>query len=256
MDIYAPVLGGTANMSEGVVYRAQAGDWSRYEQVLEEGRSRLSANGTLLFSAEDLENCLMNAGFGQQFASIAHAKGFTTRWVFVQRDPFEYFESLYGELAKHQQIMRYDQMAKVILKHGYLISASSYFTWFFVFDYASAVKRFRASVSPDVSVFTYRDFISQAVGLPIFTMLGKASEYAALVQGMDLGRPNKRATPEVTELNYTANFLKLSEADFANPAVKAQVAYLTGRRLGLIERQRPRIIEAFQRRFATAPPAA
>jgi hypothetical protein len=55
-----------------------------------QGRFALPPDGVLLFSAEDLENCLVDADFGRQFMLRARAKGATSvRCVFVQRNEFE-----------------------------------------------------------------------------------------------------------------------------------------------------------------------
>ena len=118
--VYVPVVGGTANMGQGVVYKAQRGDWSGYDSVLDHARTALPPDGILLFSAEDLENCLFDTEFGKQFMIRARSKGVASiRWIFVQRNEFEYFESLYREMSRHQQVLQYDLMANEILDHGF-----------------------------------------------------------------------------------------------------------------------------------------
>ena len=258
LNIHVPVIDGFANMSASVVYKAQNGDWSPYERVLDQGLSSLPPNGTLLFSAEDLENCLVDLEFGRKFISIARSKGYSNaRWAFVQRNEFEYFESLYGELAKHKVLMRYDHMAEVILKDGFLCCASPKFRWIFVFDYIRAIRSFRESVCGDVSVFTFQDFIGQPVGRPILDLIGRGAEYAQRVGGEAPGLANVRLSPEDIELAYTAGFLKMSPADVTDPAHREQVAFIAARRSALVSEHRPRIRDAFGRRFntvaATAP---
>jgi hypothetical protein len=49
----------------------------------------------------------------------AEARGIASiHWVFVQRNEFEYFESRYGELCRHDQVLQYDLMAHERLSEG------------------------------------------------------------------------------------------------------------------------------------------
>lgn len=246
-DVFVPMVGGMANMGPGVIYPAQRGDWSPYEAVLKEAKSKLSPNGTLIFSAEDLENCLFDATFGRQFASLAATHGFhSTRWVFVQRNQFEYFESLYSELSKHGQVLRYDAMAFMILRDGLYTCSSPQFRWFYVFDYARATDRFRKAVTDSVVVLPFETFVAEPVGQPILELIGKAQDYAGLVRSSIVSRENVRLSPEAVERGYVANFLGpvTDGAQNAN-----HVDAIVAQRLKFIDGVRPEIQQAFGQRY-------
>lgn len=61
-------------MGQGVVYQAQRGDWSGYDSVFDRAQAALPPDGILLFSAADLENCLLDTDFGTQFMIRARSK--------------------------------------------------------------------------------------------------------------------------------------------------------------------------------------
>lgn len=253
-DVYVPVVNGTANMGRSVVYPAQRGDWSGYDRVLDEGRAALTSRGTLLFSAEDLENCLFDVEFGRQFMGRATARGVTSmHWVFVQRNEFEYFESLYGEMCKHGQVLQYDLMAHEILDHGFFSCATPRFRWYFTFRYEEALRRFRSHVCDRVTAFAFPDFTRPVVGAALFRLFGREREYCALhADGPQVPR-NVRMSEEDIERRYVATFLRLSDQDARNAETAAQIDALVSRRLEARLRSRPALAQLFERKMCTIP---
>jgi len=250
LDIFVPVVGGTANMGEGIVYRAQRGDWSTYEAVLKQAKSKLPRNGTVVFSAEDLENCLFDLNFGRQFNSIAKSHGFdSAKWIFVQRNQFDYFESIYGELSKHDQVLRYDRVANLILKDGFYACAASKFRWFFVFDYVRAIEGFKKAVTGNVVVVPFHNFLEEPIGLPVFELCGKAAEYAGVVQGSSVSKQNARLPPEEVERKYLENFFGRSFTGSLNSGNNTLLDVMVRQRLEIVASSRPKLRELFERRF-------
>ncbi len=255
--IHVPVVGGTANMGPSVVYPAQRGDWSGYEFVLDEARAALPPDGVLLVSAEDLENCLFDPEFGRQFMLRARAKGATSiRWVFVQRNEFEYFESLYAELSRHRQMLHYDLMADEILAHGFFSCATAQFRWFFEFRYADAVRRFQDRVCTDVSRLTFSEFLRDGIGSAVFGLIGRGDDYRATCSTVTVEPCNVRLTDDEVEQNYVATFLRLGESAPGDPGRSPQVAELVARRLELRAACRPGIRRRFDRELGSVPPTA
>lgn len=246
-DIYVPVAGGTANMGPSVVYPAQRGDWSGYEAVLDAARAALTPNGVLLVSAEDLENCLVDAEFGRQFMARARAKGCDSiHWVFVQRNEFEYFESLYAELSRHQQVLRYDQMAAEILEHGFFSCATPQFRWYFEFRYEDAVRRFRETVCDHVSRLTFSEFLRDGVGAAVFEQCGRGDDYRGLCPTVHLEPHNVRLADDRVERNYAATFLGLGDPGRDDAEHAPLIDTLVARRLDIRARCRSGIKARFE----------
>lgn len=256
-DIHVPVVGGTANMGPSVVHSAQRGDWSGFDVVLDEARTALTPDGVLLFSAEDLENCLVDVEFGRQFMARARAKGFTSiRWVFVQRNEFEYFESLYGELSKHQQVLQYDLLANEILEHGFFSCATPRFRWSFEFRYQRALSRFRDRVCDRVSRFTFPEFTRHGIGAVVFGLFGRDDVYRALCSQVTVEPQNVRLTDDEVERKYVATFLRLGEPGLSDDVALPHVDALVARRLELRARCRPAVRARFASELGSVPPSA
>lgn len=253
-DIHVPVVGGTANMGPSVVYPAQRGDWSGYDFVLDEARAALTPAGILLFSAEDLENCLRDTEFGRQFMLRARAKGATSiHWVFVQRNEFEYFESLYGELSRHRQVLQYDLMADEILEHGFFSCATSHFRWFFEFRYESALQRFRDRVCAQTSRLTFSEFTQDGVGSAVFGLFGREDDYRGLCSRVSIEPQNVRLADDEVERNYAATFLRLGEPGLGDAGQALRTDALVARRLEMRARCRPAIRRRFESEFGCVP---
>lgn len=254
-DVHVPVVNGTANMGHSVVYLAQRGDWSGYEHVLDQARTTLTPKGTLLFSAEDLENCLYDAEFGRQFMVRAAARGVTSiRWVFVLRNEFEYFESLYGELSKHDQVLQYDLMAHEILEHGFFSCATPRFRWYFAFRYREVLSRFQSQVCDRMTCFTFREFIRPVVGAVLFRLCGREREYSAWQADVPQAPRNVRMSDEDVERKYVATFLRLGGCDTRSAEWAERIDGLVARRLEARLRSRPAVFQRFGDTMCTVPP--
>lgn len=255
-DIHVPVVGGTANMGYAVVHPAQRGDWSGYEAILDEAKAVVTPGGILLVSAEDLENCLFDMAFGRQFMIRARAKGIASiRWVFVLRNEFEYFESLYGELSRHRQVLRYDLMAHEILDHGFVTCATPRFRWYFVFRYEAALRRFRNRVCGDASSLTFAEFTRDGIGATLFGLCGKADVYSSLGARVAAEPRNRRPTDEEVERAYVATFLGLGDSAAGSAEPSPALEPLVARRLESRSLCRPGIMRRFERELGAIPPS-
>ncbi|MFM8952357.1 MAG: hypothetical protein ACKOOF_04750 [Planctomycetaceae bacterium] len=251
-DVYVPVADGTANMGYHIVHPAQRGDWSGYDDVLDDAQAALTPDGILLVSAEDLENCLFDIEFGRHFMARAMAKGVASiRWVFVQRNAFEYFESLYGELSRHQQVLQYDLMADEILARGVFSCATPRFRWYFMFHYTNAVERFRKLVCADAIGMSFSEFTRDAVGAAVFRLFGREADYSSLHAQVHVEPQNVRLSPEEIERRYVATFLRSGEYGAASAErlqpEEAIVDSLVARRLDVRSQCRPAIMRRFER---------
>ena len=208
--IYFPTINGDGNMYLAC-YAAQKDDWSIFEKLLQHGINFLEGDGTILLSAEDLENALYDYEFAKKLSYLAELQGINSiKWVFVNRNQFDYFESLYAQLSKDGQILRYDIMAKHILKNGIFSCSIPRYRWHFIFDYNNYYTDFRENVSNNIEVYTMNSFVDEFIGAPILIPLGITAGLFSSKPDVKLIKENKRMSSNEVEARYICRMLGIS----------------------------------------------
>jgi hypothetical protein len=166
--------------------------------------------GITLISGEDFENFLVDINLASEFTKIALEVGFEElEWVVVQRNPFDYLQSLYAEMSKYKCILDYRTMAMSILRYGYVSVGTPNYNYHFVFEINKFAEIFKNYVSKKLIIIPFREFIEDFTGKVILSKLISDHSKKTLLEHSYTAesRANERASPEITELNYLANFL-------------------------------------------------
>lgn len=169
----------------------------------------------VLVSAEDFENALVETHLAGDFESLAYAAGFqSVDWLFVHRDPWRYFNSLYAELSKHGIPVSIRSAGKQVLRFGTLSVASARFQWKFVFDFARHFSHFWANIRGNAHGLTYQAFCQPRLGDPVFQIVFRDTPetWRALAPRMahPTGKRNASLGGFRVEFNYVANFFMIS----------------------------------------------
>ncbi|AIQ97821.1 hypothetical protein [Prochlorococcus sp. MIT 0801] len=167
---------------------------------------------SILISAEDFENILVDEYMANYFESISKEVGFSEiEWIFVKRNSFNYLKSLYSELSKYGLILEFYQLYKIIMTNGYYRVSNHWYSNIYIFDLINLIERFKRKHSSNISIIKFEDFISPYLG---FTILNKIIPVNKLNK-LDIGEEkiinaNKSLTIHEIEFNYLCNFLRLS----------------------------------------------
>lgn len=250
--VFTPVLNNDANMYQ-VIYKAQNGQWDPLRHILRILFKNVRRDGYVIFSAEDLENCLFDHQFALEIDKIARSEGFEEiKWVYVIRDQFSYFESLYAQLSKNGLLVRYDKMAESIIKNGVYISEIEAFKWYFVFDY-SLLEVFKKEVSRSVYVFNMQQFTSGFSGKILLDSLGVSSSSLASINSVleHNGKTvrNSRMSARDVERQYIARFFSLSATENNLRRHRHWVDELSVCRINFINGVREHYKRRFKERF-------
>ena len=190
---------------------------SEFRALVERGLAKISDHGVLLISSEDFEGILDNTNIAKRIEEILTEYGITQiYWVVVQREPYQYFESLYCELSKNKGIViGYRDMADAIIKTGLFRVSVQHISWAFVFDYHKFLATFQSSIRGTLCSCTMNQFIADtfpgAMLLDFCYTLTKNNKEAEKLNKQDLilteeiASANQRIEANDVELNYALN---------------------------------------------------
>ena len=98
-------------------------------------KKALNNSHTVLISAEDLENCLIDVNKGREIEKLAFSIGFTKiDWFFVQRNKIDYAKSIYAEMSKHNVFWDFELLVENIIKNEFIRLDSEFYDYYFVFN--------------------------------------------------------------------------------------------------------------------------
>lgn len=249
--IICPVINNNSCNLYLACYRAQQGDWSLFEKIFESATKKLSKDGVLLLSAEDFENGLLDKSFANSTEEKLKKFGFDRiEWVFVYRDQFDYFESLYSQLSKNGQLIDYSSMANEIIQLGYFTCRIPRFRWYFIFDYQRFYEGFRNSTDGKMTTLSYDKFCENFPGAEILRIAGLRKQEIEMLEKADSPKVNRRLREVDIERNYTRRFLGIERAKISEKMEKEVAAIAQFRN----ERKRQvatELKERFGQRFGT-----
>lgn len=162
-----------------------------------------------LISGEDFENFLIDNHLAKEFTHTAKEVGFKEiEWIVVHRDPFVYMQSIYSEMCKHNSVLDYITMGKLILDCGYVSVSTPLYNYHFVFKINKFAEIFKNNVSKNLQVIPFRQFIEDFPGKVILSKyLSDHSKESLLAYTHTKENLNQRLRPEDVEFRYIANFL-------------------------------------------------
>ena len=220
-------------------------------------RAYLNANkencDSVLISAEDLENILMDDCMANNIESIATEVGFDQiEWIFVKRSPFDYLKSLYSEISKYGLIIDFYQLYEIIMIHGYYNLSSRIYNYIYIFDLYNLVELFKRNHKSTITIFQFEDFKIPYLGFPIFNKLipnSKSTEFAFESTEEKNIIANKSLNNRQIEFNYLCNFLRLSPEIKSYEKNKYIFDILINHRQGNINKENEKIKEKINKKF-------
>ena len=142
-----------------LAWELQKHDPDELRSLLNNGKSVLKNDGTILISGEDFENCLVDHEMARTVERVAKEEDIDEiEWIFVHRRPFDYLKSLYAQLAEQGLLVKLCATASSILQDGYFKVSAPAFDYYFAFDYKKLFSAFRDSTGASIKVIDYKKF--------------------------------------------------------------------------------------------------
>lgn len=227
-----------------------------FEDILKEAKNSISSNGIILISAEDFENLLVEPVIIKNLLHRLSSNGiFDVRFVYVFRDQFQYFESLYSRLSigSWSNNYSYFDMGNIITNFKRFEVYDKRNKLFFVFDYNKAIENFRSIEEAKISCFEFSKFHQIFSGFQLLRLCNiDKSDILKMYQKVDQSkiRLNKSISLNQIEFNYVCRFLGLlpTEENFLNN--KEVFTALIRARVELRNKVRPDLKSAFREAFS------
>lgn len=224
-DIYFPKLSSNGN-GYPLAYQVVAGNFSMMKKVIQDASKKISQNGIILISAEDFENLLKDTNIAKCFTLFMKENfKIEIEWIFVYRNQFEYFESIYARLCDtaFPNILNYWHLAKFILNNGhfslntyadnYLMEAPQLH---FIFDYELFFKRFQSEIKGAINFLPFHEMHKSFSGAKILELCDvPIRDIKGLGTKIDNSkiRINKSVDDISIEYNYLAKFLNINPTE-------------------------------------------
>lgn len=238
------------------IYETFQGKYQRFSEFVKAAVRSAKAQSCeyILFSAEDLENVLLDHQLAVSLEGICKAHGINTCvWFFVIREEYEYFESLYSQLARDSQVIDYKVMGSFILANGHYSCLIPRFRWYFAFDYFVYFSSF-FNRGFSGGVVHYDDFVDDFPGAVLFRSVLEADQFVEFRRNL-ISRDvqlNKRDSREITEARYVARFLGLRPEELVDFDTNKVLSPLVSRRVQMRSTLGPFFERRFKDRFGSS----
>ena len=210
-----------------------------FEEILKEAKKSISSNGTILISAEDFENLLFEPIFIKNLLQRLSKNGiFGVRFVYVFRNQFQYFESLYSRLSIENWSNNYSyfDMGNIIINFKSFEVYDKRNKLFFAFDYNKAIENFRSIEEARMSCFEFNKFHKLFSGFELLRLCNiETADILDMYQNVDQSkiRLNNSISLDNIEFNYVCRFLGLQPTqenylknkEVFNGLIKARVEF-------------------------------
>ena len=113
-------------------------NWDLVEDYMKHAHrtARQSNVKTVFVSSEDFEIFLLESLRAAQFERLALKIGYSEiKWICVLRSQWDYFNSLYAEMAQHKVCLNYITTGEEIINFGEISIGNGVTRWRFAFDY-------------------------------------------------------------------------------------------------------------------------
>lgn len=228
--------------------------YKNVQEVLSTAFQKANSSGCdrVVLSGENFENFLVDHSLAEVFTSIAVDIGFVDfEYVFVQREPHAYLNSIYAEMSKHNCVINYVDFAETILRSGFASVLARGYNYFFVFDVCKFSKKLSEKINCDMRIIDFKNFVTHFSGYPIFENFVNDNDLHNLMKKYMNFKENNRQDPELVELRYVANMLNIhldqrfvdENSNLITPIVK--------RRISVFENFKDVFKERFQEEFGT-----
>ena len=171
---------------------------------------------TVLVSSEGFETILLESFRAAQFEKLVRGIGYSEiHWICVLRSQWDYFNSLYDQMSKHQVCLNYAEAGHEIVNFGEISIGNGGIRWRFAFDYDSIIERFLEDIQGSISVISYDSFVwGDIVGKNLINEVfdsekAKTAFWKSCSNFVD--KTNIRRDKKVVEIQYLANFLGIQQ---------------------------------------------
>lgn len=237
-----------------LVWEFQKQNYDELRLFLNNGKSILNNDGTILISGEDFENCLIDHEMLHKVELIAKEEGIDQiEWIFVCRRQIDYLKSLYAQLSNQNIIANIHDMAKAILANGFFQAVGPNFKYFFVFDYKKIFNAFRQQTRGMVRIIGYEQFCKVFPGHIILEEIsGKMIQMDYIKERIDPKiNLNPRIKPAEAEFYYLCTRFNIRDAERLYHAHKKMIDVLLAPRVYYIKKCAAKIERDFSAVFDT-----
>jgi len=192
-------------------------NWSFLEEYFKKIISIAKSNSarTIFISSEDMSILLSENFRVKKFENLLLQIGITEIvWECVLRNQWDYFNSLYAQMSKHNVCMNYAIAGEEILRFGEISMGNDSFRYRFVFDYDKYIESFLEETKGSFSANSYESFISDGfIGKELINKYIESEEdkrkfwLSKLIKSEKI---NARRDDEAIEIDYLANFLGIA----------------------------------------------
>jgi hypothetical protein len=170
---------------------------------------------TIFVSSEDFEIMLTESFRVGEFENLLFSLGFSKiHWECVLRKQWDYFNSLYSEMALHKVCLNYASAGEEILNFGEISMGNNGFRYRFAFDYDRFIEKFLEEISGSFTAIPFENFISnnfigkELINKHIDFVDDKKKFWESELSHTE--KINIRRDDDSIEIDYLANFLGIS----------------------------------------------
>lgn len=258
--IFYPNLSPMGPSHNIIAYQLMNGSLEVLSKTIDHAKHVLDETGILLLSAENLEGVLSGQLDLSPMHDILCASFKEVEYIVVERDPFDYFESLYAEMSKWRVLLSYEAMANQILLRKSLHLSSDQFEWGFCFSPRINLKQISKQFSAKTSLIRFSEFTKGFPGMNVLADISNkldrmnsdaetslTSEILdAYLANKDLRNINLRLSEYQVELNYSSFFLGCNGEQLLNSnELKAIVMLCASKRMDANQKCKAQIKKRF-----------
>ena len=195
---------------------------------------------TVLISSEDFETILIESFRATQIEKIAIDLGYEEiHWICILRNQWDYFNSLYAQLAELRTLVSYEAAANEVINYGELSVSNGNTRWRFAFDYDFIIENFLKKINGSFSAISFDNFVeSEIVGAKLLDEIIDNENLSNLFWKSDLNiakeRQLVRRAKDTVETDYLGNFLsvQMSKEVFSDneklfiPLIQHRLSYI------------------------------
>jgi hypothetical protein len=231
-------------------------NWDYVEDFMRTNFKAAKENNTetVFISSEGFESFLFEGFRAEQLENLCFRIGFSSiNWICVLRNQWDYFNSLYSELSKHQACLNYATAGEAILNFGELSMNSKVYKWRYAFDYDVIIDRFLNNIEGSFIVISFDEFKStQVLGK---TLIDSAISHNSQVNSfwnskLDfVEKTNIRGDDTTIEIDYLSNFLGINMTKKIFEENESTFLPMIQNRLGMIDLVKEDLNNKFKERF-------
>ena len=188
-----------------------------------------------LCSGEDLESALIDNSIVTFIEKEAKRAGYDDiEWIFVKRNSFDYYASLYSQLARQATVCDPLTLLQSIQKHGYYSVSNAVGVFHYVFDIIQRCEKFKAFTSGSVRIIPFEKFIGNGAFAGSSLLVGLINK--SVVDDFSIvGSRNKSLTGLDREARYLLAYCNIAATSDNYNQLKDEFDFFIKRRMEVFE---------------------